>query len=166
MKKAALILFTLLVSTTALFAEFDKTEFFGAEVYDEDGEAVKTETLSAKVYGIYFSAHWCPPCRAFSPKLVEAYEKINRKEKTFEIIFVSSDRTEEAQFEYMEELDMPWYTIKLGQQEAKALSKKYGVRGIPMLVIIDADGKLITKDGRGDVSSLGKKAIEKWTGSE
>ena len=33
-----------------------------------------TEVQSrSKVIGLYFSAHWCPPCRAFTPKLVRAY---------------------------------------------------------------------------------------------
>ena len=39
-------------------------------------ESVKTaEVLDGKVVGIYFSAHWCPPCRGFTPKLAEWYTK-------------------------------------------------------------------------------------------
>ena len=39
-------------------------------------ETVKTaEVLDGKVVGIYFSAHWCPPCRGFTPKLAEWYTK-------------------------------------------------------------------------------------------
>jgi len=171
MKKTIFSLFILMMTVPPLSAELNKTEWFGAEVYDEDGKAVQTQTLSAKIYGIYFSAHWCPPCRAFSPELVSVYKRINRRPvdsdmKNFEIIFVSSDRTEEAQFEYMEDVGMPWYTIKLDRKEASALKKMYGVRGIPTLVIIDADGNLITKGGRGDVTELGKKAFGKWTGEE
>ena len=35
--------------------------------------------LEGKVIGIYFSAHWCPPCRGFTPKLVEWYGKVKLK---------------------------------------------------------------------------------------
>jgi len=44
---------------------------------------------------IYFSAHWCPPCRSFTPQLADAYEKC-MGDKNFEIIFLSSDRDENA----------------------------------------------------------------------
>lgn len=44
---------------------------------------------------IYFSAHWCPPCRTFTPQLANAYEKC-MGDKNFEIIFLSSDHDENA----------------------------------------------------------------------
>ena len=40
--------------------------------------------------------------------------------------------------------------------------KKMGVRGIPFLVILAPDGSVVTKDGRGDVDSMGDKAFLKW----
>jgi len=29
------------------------------------------------VKALYFSAHWCPPCRGFTPKLTEFFNKAN-----------------------------------------------------------------------------------------
>ena len=42
--------------------------------------------------GLYFSAHWCPPCKAFTPVLVEAHQKLKATGRDFEVVFVSSDK--------------------------------------------------------------------------
>eukprot|EP00670_Eutreptiella_braarudii_P005644 CAMPEP_0174280818 /NCGR_PEP_ID=MMETSP0809-20121228/1127_1 /TAXON_ID=73025 ORGANISM="Eutreptiella gymnastica-like, Strain CCMP1594" /NCGR_SAMPLE_ID=MMETSP0809 /ASSEMBLY_ACC=CAM_ASM_000658 /LENGTH=415 /DNA_ID=CAMNT_0015373957 /DNA_START=38 /DNA_END=1285 /DNA_ORIENTATION=+ len=114
-------------------------------------ESVKTaEVLDGKVVGIYFSAHWCPPCRGFTPKLAEWYTK-SLQAKGMEVVFVSSDKTEEAFNEYFAE--MPWKALPFVDRERKAaLSKKFKVDGIPSFVILDQDGSTITKDGRSAVS--------------
>lgn len=105
------------------------------------------------VIGIYFSAHWCGPCRGFTPKLVEAYEKLKADGKKFEIIFASSDRDEDAFKDYFK--DMPWLALPFADRDAKAtLSKKYKVAGIPTLVLLDGQGNLKTKDGRSKVAKL------------
>jgi len=62
-----------------------------------------------KSIGLYFSGHWCPPCRHFTPKLAEIYQQAQSDSKSFEIIFISSDQDEEAFNEYRSE--MPWPSI-------------------------------------------------------
>jgi tartrate dehydratase beta subunit/fumarate hydratase class I family protein len=62
----------------------------------------------------------------------------------------------------MEKYGMKWYTLPHGSDAAKQLSKKYEVRGIPALVIVDADGNTITKNGRGDVSKDPSGALASW----
>ncbi|XP_021363755.1 nucleoredoxin-like [Mizuhopecten yessoensis] len=99
---------------------------------------------------LYFSAHWCPPCRGFTPKLSEVYKK--KTEEEFEIVFVSSDRSEGDFTAYYSE--MPWYALtweNLGKLK-DALSTKYAVTGIPKLVAITLDGTVIDMDGRGHVA--------------
>ena len=63
----------------------------------------KKPAANPKYVAIYYSAHWCPPCRAFTPKLVEWYKEFKPKHEDFELVFASSDKSEEAQFEYMKE---------------------------------------------------------------
>ena len=29
------------------------------------------------IHAYYFSAHWCPPCRGFTPQLVKFYNIVN-----------------------------------------------------------------------------------------
>ena len=134
-------------------------ELFPGPILDSDGNEVSKDVLSGKTVGIYFSAHWCPPCRAFTPNLVKFRDK---NKKNFEVIFVSSDRSPKAQMDYMDEAGMNWYTLPHRSATANALAKKFQVRGIPSLVIVSEDGKTVTKNGRGDVSSNPKGALKSW----
>ena len=126
---------------------------FGPTLLGKTGEVSTDAALSGKeAVLIYFSAHWCPPCRGFTPKLAEIYKGLVAAGKSLEIVFVSSDREESAFAEYYGE--QPWLALPYADRKTKnALSKKYKVQGIPALVIVDAKtGELISKDGRGAVT--------------
>ena len=49
--------------------------FKGQELFKADETKVSAdEVLKDKDFVLlYFSAHWCPPCKAFTPKLKEFY---------------------------------------------------------------------------------------------
>ncbi|KAL3270829.1 hypothetical protein HHI36_021348 [Cryptolaemus montrouzieri] len=103
------------------------------------------------IKGFYFSANWCPPCRAFTPQLVDMYKQIRKKEPNFEIIFVSSDRSAESFTTYMEY--MPWLAIPFQQSAVRAeLAQLYGIRGIPTLLLLDNNGHVITMDARTELA--------------
>ncbi|KHJ84362.1 thioredoxin [Oesophagostomum dentatum] len=115
-----------------------------------------------KVVGLYFSAHWCPPCRQFTPVLKDFHGEL-ADDGEFEIVFVSFDRSESDLKKYMEECHGDWYCIPFGSPKIQELATKYSVSGIPALIIIKADGKEITKNGRGDVQSKAPKAaLSAW----
>jgi len=117
----------------------------------KDGSKSSFDNLKDKVIGIYFSAHWCPPCRNFTPKLAEWYSK-DLKAKGMEIVFVSSDKDDGAFKEYFGE--MPWLALDYSQRKEKEeLSEYFGIEGIPSFIILDKDGSVVTKDGRGAVSN-------------
>merc|ERR1711988_1096091 len=42
-------------------------------ILDNLGSDLVAQT-GGKPIGLYFSAHWCPPCRGFTPKLAEFYK--------------------------------------------------------------------------------------------
>jgi len=121
-----------------------------AKIVNKAGEESSGADLMGKVYAFYFSAHWCPPCRGFTPQLAEWYTN-GLKEKGLEIVFVSSDKTEDAFKEYFAE--QPWLALDYSDRKMKeALSTMFGVQGIPSVVLIDADGSIISKDGRGSIA--------------
>ncbi|MFO0131921.1 MAG: thioredoxin-like domain-containing protein [bacterium] len=41
--------------------------------------------------GLYFGAHWAPPCKKFLPSLIEFYNIHNKESKKIEIIYISMD---------------------------------------------------------------------------
>merc|ERR1712194_260743 len=123
--------------------------FADATLKGQSGD-VKGSSLNGKVFGLYFSAHWCPPCRGFTPKLAEWYKK-DLQAKGFEVVFVSSDKDEASFKEYSAE--QPWLALDFADRKRKdQLSTFFGVEGIPSFVIIDKDGSVITKDGRAAVT--------------
>ena len=64
--------------------------FQDGELLSSKGSRVSArDALKGKYVGVYFSASWCPPCKRFTPKLVEAYTN-HLKGKNLEIVFVSA----------------------------------------------------------------------------
>ncbi|KAK7493324.1 hypothetical protein BaRGS_00015450 [Batillaria attramentaria] len=119
-----------------------------------------TKKAAKRGAGIYFSAHWCPPCRAFTPKLAECYKKINDSGKKFEVIFVSSDKDQASFNDYFAE--MPWLTVGFGSNKKDELSSKYSVRGIPTLILVDKNGQTKYTDGRQKVAADPEGASYPW----
>ena len=121
---------------------------FGPKILTKDGAVATKTALAGKTHiMVYFSAHWCPPCRGYTPELSKAYAESGKKEQTA-VVFVSSDRDEAAFAEYYGE--MSFMALPYVNRTAKvALSTKYGVRGIPTLVLLDGDGKLVEGNIRG-----------------
>lgn len=137
-------------------------DLFGETLLTKGCEKKSTAEVLAgkKAVAIYFSAHWCPPCRGFTPKLAEWYTEDLQK-KGMEVVFVSSDREESGFKEYFGE--MPWLALPYEDRERKAaLSKKFKCQGIPHLVILDGEGKKITLDGRSAVSKDPKGEKFPW----
>merc|ERR1712224_345175 len=107
-------------------------------------------SLDGKVLAIYFSAHWCPPCRGFTPQLAEQYKKMQEAGLPIEVLFVSSDRDEKGFDEYYAE--MPWAAMPFKERALKEeLSDYFKVEGIPSLVLLDKDRSVISTNGRGAI---------------
>jgi len=111
-----------------------------------------------KLIALYFSAHWCGPCRKFTPQLVEYYNKVAPLHPEFEIIFVSCDRSRFNWETYMREARMPWPAIDYDQLPGLAGLKQLGGDGIPSLVLLDATGHLLSNSYDG-ARYLGPKKV-------
>jgi len=116
------------------------TEILGADFMQQ---------AKGRYIGLYFSGHWCGPCRRFTPQLVNCYNE-GLKDK-MECILISCDRDEDAYNEYCKEFPfakLPWAK----RSEERELNEIYQVEGVPTLVVLNPDCTLLTLDGRGKVS--------------
>lgn len=102
-----------------------------------------------KFYAFYFSASWCGPCKAFTPKLVEFYNAHEGKKKDFEVIFVSRDNDEQSMEDYIKEDAMPWPAISFRNVAKLEKIDAYRGRGIPCLVLVDREGNVVSHSYEG-----------------
>lgn len=90
-----------------------------------------------------FWASWCPPCRKEMPAVVDLYNKY--KNKGFEIVGVSLDKTNEDWIKGIKELNITWPQISDLKYWQSDLSSAYAVNSIPHMVLIDKNGKIIAR---------------------
>jgi thiol-disulfide isomerase/thioredoxin len=117
---------------------------------DKDGKNINLSSLRGKIVLLDFWASWCPPCRAESPNLVQAFNHFNDKNfkngNGFTIYSVSLDRTKEAWLNGIKEDQLNWPShvsdLKYWNSEP---AKKYNIQGIPMNFLLDGSGLIIAK---------------------
>ena len=120
-------------------------DMIGPSLVDAEARNVPSAVLRDKdAVLLYFSAAWCPPCRAFTPTLVE-FARAHASPKNFAVIFVSSDRSEAAMRKYMKDYRMDFYAVPLSRVAASRLGDVYGDRGIPNLVWLNTDDEVVGK---------------------
>lgn len=112
---------------------------------------VSSDDMAPKdYYAIYYSASWCPPCRKFTPKLVDFYKSEQRKNaEKFEIIYVSSDRSEGDMEDYIKDYDMAWPALDFDKIKSSRELTQFKGSGIPCLVLVDRDGKVLSHSYEG-----------------
>ncbi|XP_028938240.1 nucleoredoxin [Ornithorhynchus anatinus] len=126
------------------------SEVIAGPLLRNTGQSLDSSTLEGSHVGVYFSAHWCPPCRSLTRVLVESYRKIKESGQKFEIIFVSADRSEDSFKQYFSE--MAWLAVPYTDEGRRSrLNRLYGIQGIPTLIVLDPSGEVITRQGRVEV---------------
>lgn len=123
---------------------------------DLQGKPLSLSSLKGKVVLIDFWASWCHPCRGESPNLKKQYSLY--KEKGFEILSVSMDSEKKNWVQAIQQDGMPWLHVSDLKGWNNEAGRLYGVRAIPACFLIDADGKIIADDVRGE--TLNKKLAE------
>jgi thiol-disulfide isomerase/thioredoxin len=115
---------------------------------DTDGNPFKLASLKGKVVLVDFWASWCGPCRKENPNLVKAYAAYH--DKGFEIVGVSLDDKKENWLKAIAADQLTWLHVSDLKGWKNELAVSYGIKSVPTSFLLDASGRIIAKDLRGE----------------
>ncbi|SMC16363.1 Peroxiredoxin [Desulfacinum hydrothermale DSM 13146] len=122
--------------TSAEAADFELPAVDGSRVRLSDFRGKKPVLL-------YFWALWCPACRAMKPEVAELRHEISDDRLEILAINVGSGESFTKVKRYQKAHPMPFKVLYDGNS---TVTQAYGVRGIPLLVIVDKEGKVVYRD--------------------
>jgi len=116
--------------------------------------------LKNKVLLLDFWATWCKPCRATHPDLIEIYNRYHKY--GLEIISVANDdnRIDIWKKAIVDDNISKWIHILQGTNSKNDIGKLYGVSAIPVKILIDKTGMIVSRIEDNNTMKL-KEQIEK-----
>jgi len=98
-----------------------------------------------------FWATWCGPCVQELPNVQKQYTKYHAK--GFEVVGVSLDEDRAMLEKFVADNKLPWpilFEKSEGEGWKHPLATYYGISGIPTVILIGRDGKVVSLDARGE----------------
>ncbi|MDN4753705.1 TlpA disulfide reductase family protein [Porphyromonadaceae bacterium W3.11] len=113
-----------------------------------EGESIHLNDYRGKYVLMDFWGSGCTWCRAENPYLSKTYNKF--KENDFTILGISTDVDKDAWLNAIKEDHATWDHIILDKEHKSKILSEYNIIGIPQIILIDKEGKILAKGLRGD----------------
>ena len=119
----------------------------------DKGGQLNMSSLLGKYVLLDFWASWCAPCRASFPTIARVSQKYKDE---LNVVGVSLDRDEKAWRKALAEEKCAWPQV---WDQKGVAAKSYAVSAIPLLVLVDSDGKIV---GRFQKSHLEDELLKRF----
>lgn len=150
---AALFLLFPLSANAAYLGVGDKAPAFQATTIDGQKVSLNNPHSDKPLFLVFWTT-WCPICEASIPRLKEIYSKYSPKDLTFLAINPGVNDSLRKTQSYVEKYQIPYPVI---YDEGAAISKSFGINGVPTIIIVDKDD--IVRH-RGDIPDNIEQAIK------
>jgi peroxiredoxin len=141
---AGIVVFAVVtVSTTAtLFGQSKSSEAAPIwKLQDDDGKTVHSSDFKGKVVVLDFWATWCPPCKAEIPGFIALQNEYGKN--GLAVVGISVDEGGAAVVKQFAQQSGMNYPVMLADD--KTTRAFGGIEAIPTTIIIDREGRIVTK---------------------
>jgi thiol-disulfide isomerase/thioredoxin len=125
-----------------------------------DGREVDLAKLRDKVVLIYFCASWCPPCVREHPKLKSVYDQYHKQ--GFEVVGISVDKSRASFDRYTQRKKIAWPQHYEDNAWEGKLMKRFRVRYVPRLFLLDRTGRIAHQDTRQHLEEKVRELLAKF----
>lgn len=113
-----------------------------------EGKQVSLYSVKGKLKIIDFWASWCGPCRAEGKNVKAIYA--DYKDKGFDVLGISLDNKLDAWKKAIKDDGIEWGQVSDLKGWDTPMTKLYDFSGIPYLLLVDGEGRIVAKNLRGE----------------